>query len=128
MLHDHPLVCTSGLLVFLPSILVDTRDAGLYFVAMNYGVHSIMYFYYFLAAVKYRAPWAGLVTFLQVRRIEMSSLSGSHSPLKPADLSNVRWCGNMYRRVLLRDCSRLALLHHPRELLCGIDRECPTLK
>jgi len=40
---------------------------GLYFVAMNYSVHAIMYFYYFLAAVSSRPPrWALLVTTLQL--------------------------------------------------------------
>lgn len=40
---------------------------GIYFVAMNYSVHSIMYFYYFLAAVCKKPPrWALLVTILQL--------------------------------------------------------------
>lgn len=40
---------------------------GIYFVVMNYSVHAIMYFYYFLAAVCKRPPrWALLVTILQL--------------------------------------------------------------
>lgn len=40
---------------------------GIYFVAMNYTVHAIMYFYYFLAAVCTRPlKWALLVTILQL--------------------------------------------------------------
>lgn len=40
---------------------------GIYFVSMNYTVHAIMYFYYFLAAVCKRPPkWALLVTILQL--------------------------------------------------------------
>merc|ERR1711879_1060575 len=43
---------------------------GLYFVAMNYSVHSIMYFYYFLAAVCRHPPkWAFLVTSLQLAQM-----------------------------------------------------------
>ncbi|CAE8678033.1 unnamed protein product [Polarella glacialis] len=40
---------------------------GIYFVAMNYSVHAIMYLYYFLAAVMKRPPkWALLVTIVQL--------------------------------------------------------------
>lgn len=40
---------------------------GIYFVAMNYSVHAIMYFYYFLAAACKRPPkWALLVTIMQL--------------------------------------------------------------
>jgi hypothetical protein len=31
---------------------VTASSAGLYFIAMNYSVHAIMYFYFFLQAVK----------------------------------------------------------------------------
>lgn len=44
-------------------------SAGLYFVAMNYGVHAIMYFYYFLAAMGIRVKWAPLVTVLQISQM-----------------------------------------------------------
>lgn len=36
---------------------------------MNYGVHSIMYFYYFLMAIKIRPPWAMMVTILQISQM-----------------------------------------------------------
>jgi len=40
---------------------------GIYFTAMNYSVHAIMYFYYFLAATCSRPPkWGLLVTILQL--------------------------------------------------------------
>merc|ERR1712032_648740 len=40
---------------------------GIYFVAMNYSVHAIMYFYYFLAGVCKRPPkWGLFVTVLQL--------------------------------------------------------------
>lgn len=40
---------------------------GIYFVAMNYSVHAIMYLYYFLAAARGRPPsWGFFVTVLQL--------------------------------------------------------------
>jgi len=40
---------------------------GIYFVSMNYSVHAIMYFYYFLSSVCSKPPrWALLVTVLQL--------------------------------------------------------------
>eukprot|EP00930_Biecheleria_cincta_P033480 TRINITY_DN23208_c0_g1_i1.p1 TRINITY_DN23208_c0_g1~~TRINITY_DN23208_c0_g1_i1.p1 ORF type:complete len:353 (+),score=36.60 TRINITY_DN23208_c0_g1_i1:24-1061(+) len=40
---------------------------GLYFVSMNYSVHAIMYFYYFLAGVMDKPPpWGIAVTVLQL--------------------------------------------------------------
>jgi len=43
---------------------------GIYFVAMNYSVHAIMYFYYFLAGVCKRPPkWAFFVTVLQLSQM-----------------------------------------------------------
>ncbi|RLN46921.1 hypothetical protein BBJ28_00003068 [Nothophytophthora sp. Chile5] len=43
--------------------------SGLYFVAMNYSVHAIMYFYYFLTAVGFRPRWARLVTIFQLSQM-----------------------------------------------------------
>jgi elongation of very long chain fatty acids protein 6 len=36
---------------------------------MNYGVHSIMYFYYFLTNCGYRPSWAKVVTVLQISQM-----------------------------------------------------------
>jgi elongation of very long chain fatty acids protein 6 len=36
---------------------------------MNYSVHAIMYFYYFLTAVGYRPRWARLVTIFQLSQM-----------------------------------------------------------
>lgn len=45
-------------------------SAGLYFVAMNYGVHSLMYYYYYLTASgKKGISWAGIVTLLQISQM-----------------------------------------------------------
>ena len=48
---------------------VTKTPSGLYFCVMNYGVHSVMYFYYFLMAIKIRPPWAVLVTSLQISQM-----------------------------------------------------------
>lgn len=46
------------------------QPAGLYFVAMNYSVHAVMYFYYFLAA-QLRRPlsWGIFVTIAQISQM-----------------------------------------------------------
>jgi elongation of very long chain fatty acids protein 6 len=36
---------------------VSKNPIGIVFVVMNYGVHAIMYFYYFLMAVKLKPKW-----------------------------------------------------------------------
>jgi elongation of very long chain fatty acids protein 6 len=48
---------------------VTHTPSGIFFVNMNYGVHSVMYFYYFLMAIKIRPPWAMMVTFLQISQM-----------------------------------------------------------
>jgi len=49
---------------------VQEQPPGLYFVSMNYSVHAIMYFYYFLAAVMKKPPrWAVFVTILQISQM-----------------------------------------------------------
>lgn len=63
---DHWCVCRIS-----PSIL----RSGIYFVAMNYTVHAIMYFYYFLTALGYRPRWALAVTVFQLSQVRASSLS-----------------------------------------------------
>merc|ERR1719502_1613920 len=42
---------------------------GIYFVVMNYMVHSIMYFYYFLAAIGKPPKWALMVTIMQLSQM-----------------------------------------------------------
>ena len=58
---------------------------GLYFAAMNYTVHAVMYFYYFLSGVLTKPPdWALLVTVMQLlqmvggRAIRPDAVSRSH--------------------------------------------------
>ena len=43
--------------------------SGIYFIAMNYSVHAVMYFYYFLTAFGYRPRWARLVTIFQLSQM-----------------------------------------------------------
>lgn len=48
---------------------VTKAPSGIIFCVMNYGVHSIMYFYYFLMSIKIRPPWAMMVTILQISQM-----------------------------------------------------------
>lgn len=46
------------------------QPAGIYFVAMNYSVHAVMYFYYFLAAQLQRPlSWGIFVTIAQISQM-----------------------------------------------------------
>jgi len=42
---------------------------GLYFVAMNFSVHAVMYFYYFLAGITNPPPWGMMVTIMQLSQM-----------------------------------------------------------
>jgi len=42
---------------------------GLYFTAMNYSVHAVMYFYYFLAGLGKPPPWSLFVTIIQITQM-----------------------------------------------------------
>jgi len=48
---------------------VTKAPSGIIFSVMNYGVHAVMYFYYFLMAIKIRPPWAMIVTLLQISQM-----------------------------------------------------------
>lgn len=46
------------------------QPAGIYFVAMNYSVHAVMYFYYYLAAeLKRPLSWGIFVTIAQISQM-----------------------------------------------------------
>jgi len=50
---------------------VTESSAGLYFVSMNYTVHAVMYFYYFLAATKSIPRWfpTPIITLMQISQM-----------------------------------------------------------
>jgi elongation of very long chain fatty acids protein 6 len=50
---------------------VTESGAGLYFIAMNYTVHAVMYFYYFLQAIKMVPKWFPtiLITLMQISQM-----------------------------------------------------------
>ncbi|CAK4616579.1 hypothetical protein LEN26_001530 [Aphanomyces euteiches] len=56
-------------LMFCWHAYAHLSPSGLFFVAMNYTVHAVMYFYYFLAAVGIRASWAKFVTVIQLTQM-----------------------------------------------------------
>ncbi len=62
MIHKKPLIFLHwyhhvSVLFYCWHAYVTKAPAGLFFVTMNYGVHAIMYFYYFLMAVKFKPKW-----------------------------------------------------------------------
>jgi len=59
-----------SVLIYCWHAYVWEMPSGIYFVAMNYSVHAIMYFYYFLAGVCKQPPkWALFVTVLQLSQM-----------------------------------------------------------
>lgn len=51
-----------------------TQPSGIWFIAMNYCVHSVMYFYYFLTACGIYPKWAGFVTTIQILQMFVGML------------------------------------------------------
>lgn len=58
-------------LLFCWNAYVDRSSNGLYFVAMNYTVHAVMYFYYFLMALKVVPKWfpSWIITLMQISQM-----------------------------------------------------------
>eukprot|EP01039_Chlorochromonas_danica_P007901 gene7901-8716_t len=58
-------------LVFCWNSYVTMSGAGLYFIAMNYTVHAVMYFYYCLQALKKVPKWfpSWIITLLQISQM-----------------------------------------------------------
>eukprot|EP00349_Pseudokeronopsis_sp_Brazil_P007514 CAMPEP_0202967178 /NCGR_PEP_ID=MMETSP1396-20130829/11959_1 /ASSEMBLY_ACC=CAM_ASM_000872 /TAXON_ID= /ORGANISM="Pseudokeronopsis sp., Strain Brazil" /LENGTH=301 /DNA_ID=CAMNT_0049691935 /DNA_START=81 /DNA_END=986 /DNA_ORIENTATION=- len=58
-------------LLFCWNAYVDRSANGLYFVAMNYTVHAVMYFYYFLMAMKKIPKWfpSWIITLMQISQM-----------------------------------------------------------
>lgn len=91
-------------LLFCLHSYATRSSAGLYFASMNFGVHALMYFYYFLSASGYKAGWAGLVTTLQISQMFVGMfVCGAVATFKyvhgrQCDMSddNLLWGGIMY--------------------------------
>jgi len=73
VVHKKPLILLHwyhhiSVLLYCWYYLLYTAPAGIYFCLLNYGVHSIMYFYYFLMAAKIRPKWINpkLITVTQI--------------------------------------------------------------
>jgi len=58
-------------LLFCWHSYVTESTVGIYFAAMNYAVHALMYFYYFLMAIRWLPKWfpAGIVTICQISQM-----------------------------------------------------------
>jgi hypothetical protein len=50
---------------------VTTSPPGIFFVVMNYSVHAVMYFYYFLMAIRRKPKWLNpmVVTVSQISQM-----------------------------------------------------------
>jgi hypothetical protein len=75
VIHKKPLIFLHwyhhvSVLLYCWHSYVTKAPAGLTFCVMNYGVHAVMYFYYFLMAVsKKKIKWAMLITSLQISQM-----------------------------------------------------------
>jgi hypothetical protein len=58
-------------LLFCWMSYVTESSSGIYFAAMNYTVHAVMYFYFFLQAIKKMPKWFPpiLITFMQISQM-----------------------------------------------------------
>jgi elongation of very long chain fatty acids protein 6 len=58
-------------LLFCWNAYVTMASNGLYFVSMNYTVHAVMYFYYYLQAVKKIPKWfpSWIITLMQISQM-----------------------------------------------------------
>ncbi|ETV90914.1 hypothetical protein H310_14402 [Aphanomyces invadans] len=90
-------------LMFCWHAYANLSPMGLFFVAMNYTVHAVMYFYYFLAAIGIRAPWAKFVTVIQLAQMVVGvavSVAGVYYIRSGApcllDRENLKWAIIMY--------------------------------
>lgn len=87
---------------------------ALYFVAMNYSVHAIMYGYYYLMAVKQKPNWLqpGLITGAQISQMVVGVAVQAFGMIQyysgsttcPLNASNLFWGGVMYGSYLFLFC------------------------
>jgi len=61
--------------------ITSFAPTGLYFGLMNFGVHTIMYFYYFLTAIKAKPKWfkAHLITLVQILQMVAGAYMSLHA-------------------------------------------------
>jgi elongation of very long chain fatty acids protein 6 len=62
VIHKKPLLLLHwyhhiSVLLYCWHSFVTKAPSGLIFIVMNYGVHSLMYFYYFLMVIKAKPKW-----------------------------------------------------------------------
>jgi hypothetical protein len=76
VIHKKPLIFLHWyhhitVLLYCWHSYVTTSPSGLFFVAMNYSVHAIMYGYYFLMAIKMKPKWlnAMIITTAQLSQM-----------------------------------------------------------
>lgn len=50
-------------------LTVQMETAGIVFAAMNYAVHAVMYFYYFLTSCGFRPFWGKYLTYMQLSQM-----------------------------------------------------------
>ncbi len=74
------------------------QPTGLYFAAMNYTVHTVMYFYYFLMASGYKPKWAGYVTSMQIMQMVVGLGVNTYHAYK---LSTDQNCDGSWRNLQL---------------------------
>eukprot|EP00923_Selenidium_pygospionis_P003564 GHVN01005629.1.p1 GENE.GHVN01005629.1~~GHVN01005629.1.p1 ORF type:complete len:322 (+),score=10.82 GHVN01005629.1:283-1248(+) len=56
-------------LLYTWDAMIREQPCGIVFVSMNYAVHAIMYFYYYLTACGFRPRWGKIVTVLQISQM-----------------------------------------------------------
>jgi len=76
VVHKKPLILLHWyhhvtVLLYCWHSYVSSAPAGLFFAVMNYGVHAIMYGYYFLMAIKRKPKWmnAKFITVAQISQM-----------------------------------------------------------
>lgn len=98
--------CTVLLYTWLSYI--QEAPNGQYFMAMNYAVHTAMYYYYYLTARGYRPSWAMAVTVVQISQMVFGIIiTGSAWVLSErvsfcaTNKNNLFWASLMYTCYLL---------------------------
>ena len=84
---------------------VTEASNGLYFITMNYSVHAVMYFYFFLAAVKLVPKWfpTWLITAFQISQMAVGVLvvsSALYYHFVGSSLNPPVRCSNQFSNLL----------------------------